>query len=106
MGSRPSEVRHGSRLHREHDILRRYLADRLSDDERSRFEVHYVDCEECLENLELEQGFREGVQDVAAAEAARAVERGLFLRLLLSRSGRALLAAALAVLVAFPSGSC
>jgi hypothetical protein len=88
----------------EQDVIRRYLADRLSDDERSRFETHYVDCEECLEALELEQGFREGLQDVATVEATRAVERGLFLRLLLSRSGRALLATGLAVLVALPLG--
>lgn len=88
----------------EHDVIRRYLADRLGKEERSRFEAHYVDCEQCLGRLELEEGFREGIRDVAAEEVARTVERGLFLRLLLSRSGRAALVAALAVLVALPVG--
>ncbi|HYU33325.1 MAG TPA: hypothetical protein VEW48_14305 [Thermoanaerobaculia bacterium] len=88
----------------ENDVIRRYLADRLSGDERSRFEAHYVDCTECLEQLELEEGFREGFREVAAAGAARTIERGLFLRLLLSRTGRALLAAALAIVVALPAG--
>jgi hypothetical protein len=88
----------------EHEIIRRYLADRLSDAERSRFEAHYVDCEQCLERLEQEEGFRDGLQTVAAEEVARTVERGIFLRLLLSRSGRALGAAALALLVALPIG--
>jgi len=88
----------------EHDVIRRYLVDRLGADERTRFEAHYVDCDQCLERLELEEGFREGIREVAAAGAARAIERGLFLRLLLSRSGRALLAAALAVVVALPVG--
>ena len=88
----------------EHEIIRRYLADRLAEDERNRFEAHYVDCDQCLERLEVEEGFREGVREVAAEEVARTVERGLFLRLLVSRSGRALLGAALAVLVALPLG--
>lgn len=88
----------------EHDVIRRYLGDRLSEEERNRFEAHYVDCGQCLERLELEEGFREGVRDVAGEEVARTVERGIFLQLLVSRSGRALLAAALAVLVALPLG--
>jgi Putative zinc-finger len=88
----------------EHDILRRYLAGRLPGEDRDRFEAHYVDCEQCLERLELEEGFREGVREIAAEEVARTVERGFFLRLLLSRTGRALLAASLAVLVAVPFG--
>jgi len=88
----------------EQEIIRRYLADRLAEDERNRFEAHYVDCDQCLEKLELEEGFREGVREVAAEEVARTVERGIFLRLLASRSGRALLGAALAILVALPLG--
>jgi hypothetical protein len=88
----------------EHEIIRRYLADRLAEDERNRFEAHYVDCEQCLERLELEEGFREGVREVAAEEVARTVERGFFFQLLVSRSGRALLGAALAILVALPLG--
>lgn len=88
----------------EQEIIRRYLADQLAEDERNRFEAHYVDCDQCLEKLEVEEGFREGVREVAAEEVARTVERGIFLRLLVSRSGRALLAAALAILVALPLG--
>jgi len=88
----------------EHEIIRRYLADRLAEDERNRFEAHYVDCAQCLERLELEEGFREGVREVAAEEVSRTVERGFFFQLLVSRSGRALLAAALAILVALPLG--
>jgi hypothetical protein len=88
----------------ENDVVRQYLSDRLPDEERNAFEAHYVDCAQCLERLELEEGFREGIREVAAEEVVRTVERGLFLRLLLSRSGRALLGAALAVLVALPVG--
>lgn len=42
----------------EHNIADRYLMDKLSAAERTRFEEHFVDCQECLARLETTKDFR------------------------------------------------
>ena len=55
----------------EHNITDRYLLGRLRAEERSRFEEHFVDCQECLERLETTEDFRGALKTVAAEDATR-----------------------------------
>jgi hypothetical protein len=54
----------------EHAVAAAYLAGRLSESERDAFEAHYFDCAACLERLETEEGFREGMLQVAVENIA------------------------------------
>jgi hypothetical protein len=86
----------------EHDLVEPYLAGRLSEGERDAFEAHYFACETCLERLETAEGFREGMLQVAAEDAAR-VRVGLLAGLAaLSLRYRLALAVALLLLAALP----
>ncbi|HEX4494805.1 MAG TPA: hypothetical protein VIE43_03970 [Thermoanaerobaculia bacterium] len=70
-----------------HGLVERYHQGTLPPDEEARFEEHFVDCGECMEQLELARGFRKGLRSVAAEDAARAVAAaGLFAWL--ARRGR------------------
>ena len=51
------------------DIIDRYVRGTMPPAERSEFEEHYLDCEECLEQLELARSLREGIK-VCAAQAS------------------------------------
>jgi len=55
----------------EHNIVDRYLMGKLPAEDRARFEEHFIDCEDCLDRLELTEDFRHALQTVAAEEAAR-----------------------------------
>ena len=92
----------------EHDLIESYLAGRLSEEERDAFEAHYFACEACLELLETAEAFREGMQQAAAEDIARASTARAQLGLLaafaaLSRWRRFALAGALLLLAALPS---
>jgi hypothetical protein len=70
-----------------HGLVERYHQGALPPDEEALFEEHFVDCGECMEQLELARGFRKGLRSVAAEDAARAVAAaGLFAWL--ARRGR------------------
>lgn len=81
----------------DHDLVARYVAGRLSTAEMREFEAHFIDCAACLERLEVEQDFRAGLLETAAAlpRAARGT-RALPIR----RVMPATLAAAAAVVLA------
>lgn len=84
----------------EHQIVDRYLMNRLSAEEAARFEEHYLGCQHCLDQLELAESLQRGfkraaVDDAKGAAAAhrigllawlarrsRAVQVGLTLALL------------------------
>lgn len=51
------------------DIIDRYVRGTMPPAERSEFEEHYLDCEECLEQLELARSLREGIKVCAAQES-------------------------------------
>ena len=53
------------------DLVNRYLLGRLPAEEQSRFEEHFVDCQECLERLETSASFRRGVKTAFAEDALR-----------------------------------
>ena len=54
-----------------HDVIARYVADRLAADEARDFEAHFVDCAQCTEDVEQELALREGL-GAAAAERTTA----------------------------------
>lgn len=51
--------------------VERHLLGQLSAEEAARFEEHYLDCPECLEQLELTRRLQIGLREIAAEEAAR-----------------------------------
>ncbi|MDX2000224.1 MAG: zf-HC2 domain-containing protein [Thermoanaerobaculia bacterium] len=53
-------------------VIERYLAGRLPADETESFEEHYLDCPDCLDQLEAARGLRRGLATVAAEDAERA----------------------------------
>jgi hypothetical protein len=70
-----------------HSLVELYHQRALPADEEARFEEHFVDCPQCMEQLELARGLQRGLRSVAAEEAARAaVAAGLFAWL--ARRGR------------------
>jgi hypothetical protein len=56
----------------EHGVVALYVAGKLSPEERPRFEEHFVDCRQCLEQIELTGELRDGLRQVAKEDAARA----------------------------------
>jgi len=54
------------------DVIDRYVRGTMPPAERSEFEEHYLDCQECLEQLELARSLREGIK-VCAAQASQGV---------------------------------
>ena len=56
---------------RDHHIADLYLLDKLEPGERSRFEEHYFDCEECLREVELARTFRGALRDALVEDAVR-----------------------------------
>jgi hypothetical protein len=56
----------------EHGVVALYVAGRLSPEERAGFEEHFVDCRQCLEQIELTGELRDGLRQVAKEDAARA----------------------------------
>jgi Putative zinc-finger len=90
----------------EHNIAERYLLDKLSAQERMRFEEHLKNCVQCVNLLEVIGGLRMGLQIVAAKEIGRRrayVEAGLLAWIArLSRAKQAVLLAGVILLIALP----
>ena len=57
----------------QHQVIEEYVRGRLPDAEATRFEDHYLTCEECLRRLDLAERFQTGFRDVAAEELAAPV---------------------------------
>src|SRR5436305_10485944 len=55
----------------EHNIVSRHLMGKLSARERSEFEEHFLDCPQCLDQLETEEDFRNALVRLDAAEPGR-----------------------------------
>jgi hypothetical protein len=90
----------------EQNIADRYLLDKLSAEERARFEEHFIGCDQCLTRLEVTDEFRRALQRVAAEDAARASRAappGFYGRVAqLDRGWRAAVLAGVLVLIALP----
>jgi hypothetical protein len=52
-----------------HDVVGRYLSCRLSDEELIRFEEHFLNCQQCVDQLETTEDIRCGLRTAAAEEA-------------------------------------
>jgi hypothetical protein len=52
-----------------HDIVGRYLSGRLSDEELIRFEEHFLNCQQCVDQVETTEDIRCGLRTAAAEEA-------------------------------------
>jgi hypothetical protein len=96
----------------EHNIADRYMAGKLSPEERMRFEEHFIDCTQCLDRLEPTADIRDGLKAITAEEALQARAdiqigvvgaAGLLARVAhLSRARRAALLAGLILAIALP----
>ncbi|MEM7349187.1 MAG: hypothetical protein AAF657_00170 [Acidobacteriota bacterium] len=73
----------------EHNIVERYLLGQLTAGEAGQFEEHYLDCSQCLEQLELSKRLVQGLREVAAEEGTKTVARSAVLAWL-ARYGRPL----------------
>src|SRR5262245_43671607 len=89
----------------EQNIPDRYLMGKLPDEERARFEEHFIDCRECLARLETTEDFRGALRAVAAEDAARGYAQvGVWpLIARLSRARRAMMLCAILLLTALPT---
>jgi hypothetical protein len=88
----------------EHDIVSLYSIGKLPAGERREFEEHFIECPQCLDQMELLGNFRSGLKQVAEEDAAEARLRGSSPGWLTLLSGwqRVALAAAACMLVALP----
>src|SRR5262245_45698707 len=88
----------------ERDIAFLYLSAKLPADERHQFEEHFVDCQECLERIELLQGFRSRLRKVMAEDASQSLAysppRWLSRMTMLSRGRQIVLAGGLVAVLA------
>src|ERR1700685_1370545 len=50
---------------RENNVVSLYLVGKLPQEERDRFEEHFVDCQQCLDEMELTNDFRRKLRQVA-----------------------------------------
>jgi hypothetical protein len=53
----------------EHSIISRHLTGKLSTRESTEFEEHFLDCPQCLDQLEAEQDFQLALKQAAAEDA-------------------------------------
>lgn len=86
----------------EHDLIDRYVRGGLPPLERTEFEEHFVDCQACLDQLELAKSLREGIKISAAVTPKRSGWSAWLERLGWWRPAVAL-AAALVVIAGVPS---
>ncbi len=54
------------------DVIDRYVRGTMPPAERSEFEEHFLDCQECLEQLQLASSLREGIKVCAAQPSGAA----------------------------------
>lgn len=52
-----------------YDVVGRYLSGRLSDEELIRFEEHFLNCQQCVDQLETTEDMRSGLRAAAAEDA-------------------------------------
>jgi hypothetical protein len=80
-------------------LIERYVMGQLAAPTEEEFEAHYVDCPQCLEQLELGRTLHLGLQQAAAEEGARTLAAHAVLAWL-ARQGKPLRAALAAALLA------
>lgn len=83
----------------EENLIERYLMGQLATPVAEELEAHYIDCPQCLEQLELGRTLYLGLQDVAAEKGAQTLAAHAVLAWL-ARQGRPMRAALAAALLA------
>jgi len=56
----------------EHGVVSLYVTGKLPPEERMSFEEHFVDCQQCLEQIQLTDDLRSSLKQVAKEDVARA----------------------------------
>ena len=87
----------------EHAVIERYHRGDLSVDEEERFELHFMVCSDCQEQLALARGLQRSLRSIVAVEAFREVAAAGVIGWLRRRSGAmqaALITAALLIAAA------
>ena len=84
-------------------MIERYLKGQLAGHELERFEDHYFECRECLNQLEVAEVLEDGLRAAAAEDLLRArVAQEAGWRIWMARRGRGLLLALLAIAILLP----
>ena len=52
-----------------HDVVGRYLSGRLSDEDLIRFEEHFLNCQQCADQVETTDDIRSGLRAAAAEQS-------------------------------------
>ena len=60
----------------EHSLIERYHQGRLPPEIEARFEEHFVDCAQCMDELEAARGFERGIKAMVAEDATRVAAAG------------------------------
>lgn len=86
------------------DLLRLYVLEQLDDTDAARVEDHMMECGACFEQVESDASLRQGMQDVAVQEVAKAaMQVSLWHRLQRGLAGQRGWLAALLVVAMVPS---
>ncbi len=82
---------------RENNLADRYVMGALSDEEKARFEAHFLNDPECLEELELAQSFQRDLRKATVEDAMGAAVQRSVLAMLLGAGVMRTLAASMAI---------
>jgi hypothetical protein len=85
------------------EVISRYAAERLSENDETAFEAHLVDCPECIEAVESEMALRDGLRSVGSRPVAQPARPAAF-RAPRARPAVFALQAAAAILLAVSVG--
>lgn len=85
----------------DNQIIDRYVMGKLSETEQEQFAEHFLDCAQCLDQLELAESFQKDLQAAVAQGLTQQVQQGILVRLFRSKiaSGVGLLAAAALIMM-------
>ena len=64
----------------DHQVVDRYLMGKLKEEEKAAFEDHYLDCVQCLDELEISSGLERDLKGIAAEEIVRVYRMGVLAR--------------------------
>jgi hypothetical protein len=88
------------------DVIDRYLMGRLAAEESAEFESHFVDCEQCIEQLNTTRAFIVGIRSVASEQAVHRIAPGrTYWWTQFTRSRKTLALVASVILVALAVGA-
>ena len=88
------------------DVIDRYLMGRLAAEESAEFESHFVDCDECIDQLNSTRAFIAGIRHVASEQAVHRTAPGrTYWWMQFTRSRKTLALVASVIFVALAAGA-